>query len=553
MLQYIKIRNLALMDETSLEFDAGFTAVTGETGAGKSILLGALSFLSGARMSKIMIRQGSETCEVEAGLFFADAGRVNSMLERLGLPLCEDGSLILKRVISRGRMPKIQVNGSLATLGNLSAIGEAWIDFHGPGEPQKLFKESWQRDLLDLYGGAGGQLSGFRRKYQDWRSLCGEIESLRNERQLSPEEREFIGDQIRLIDGGEVSEEAVDALERDFNRLSKSRELVEISGGVAEELTGEDGLSVRLGRILQAARELGEVDSETVSLADRLESSIIEIEDIGSEYSAHLESCAFDEEQAGNLHEKMDRWLEIRRRYGPSFEAVMGKRSELAGKLERYSDLEGTLGKLQDDAARLSRELEKLAGALGRKRRKAAVALGARANKLINSLGFKSAVLHIEVVREKVLAAHGDTTCRFLFAPNTGESPMPLKEIASSGETARVMLALKAVLAEVDATPVLVFDEVDANIGGEIAGFVGGELAGLGGRHQVFCVTHLPQVAARADNHFVVDKDESGKRTEITIAPIHGTPGDRVIELARMLGDRRSESALKHAGELLSG
>jgi DNA repair protein RecN (Recombination protein N) len=130
---------------------------------------------------------------------------------------------------------------------------------------------------------------------------------------------------------------------------------------------------------------------------------------------------------------------------------------------------------------------------------------------------------------------------------------MPLKEIASSGESARVMLALKAVLAEVDATPVLVFDEVDANIGGEIAGVVGGELAGLGGRHQVFCVTHLPQVAARADNHFVVDKDESGKRTEITIAPIHGTPGDRVIELARMLGDRRSESALKHAGELLSG
>ena len=551
MLQTLNIRNLALMDEVSLEFDSGFTAVTGETGAGKSILLGALSFLSGARVGKSIIRRGAADCEVEAGLFFADTRRIDAVLERLQLPPCEDGSLIMARSFSRQRMPKIRVNGSLTTLANLSKLGEAWIDFHGPGEPQKLFKENWQRELLDLYGNLGGEIAEYRRKYREWRSILESIDGLRYESQLSAEEREFIADQIRMIDDGEVSLNAVESLERDFNRLTKSHELAELAGGLNAELAGEDGVSGRLGSILQAARDLGNIDPETLPLADRLESSVIEIADIGSDYGALLESCEFDEEQASSLHERMNRWLEIRRRYGPTVESVLRKREELAGKIDRFGDLEGTVTALTDDARKLENALKKIAGKIGRGRRKASVDLAKRANRLINALGFKNAGLRIEVLTERALAAHGDTSCRFLFAPSAGEDAMPLKDIASSGEVARVMLALKAVLAEVDDTPLLVFDEVDANIGGEIAVTVGDELAGLGRRHQVFCVTHLPQVAALADGHFVVAKDESGKRVEIAILAVHRDSEERVTELARMLGDRKSDSALVHARELL--
>ena len=551
MLQYLKIKNLALMDEVELNFDRGFTAVTGETGAGKSILLGALALLSGSRVDKTIIRKDAEVCEVEGGLYFADTQRLDSQLEIIGLPPCEDGSLILRRSIARSKMSKIQINGVLTTLGNLQALGESWIDFHGPGEPQKLLKEKWQRELLDRYAQIGTELKEYQDRYQNWKQLLQKIDVLRTQDRLSPDELEFIQNQIRLIDQAEISEDSIEALERDYNRSTKARELTGLSTNIETPLRGDEGVIKQLGILLQAAQELAEIDGESNALADRLESTIIELEDLSECYGQLASDCEFNEEAEHALHEKMNLWLELSRKYGNSVKAVLEKRESLSNKILMQGDIDGSIEHLEKEAKDLGDKLEKRAESLRVKRQKAARELSKKAAVLIGLLGFKKADIQIGIIRESELKEYGNCSCQFLFSPNPGQDLLPLNKIASSGEIARVMLALKAILAQVDDTSVLVFDEADANVGGEIANVVGMELASLGKRHQVFSVTHLPQVAGKASGHFIVTKDQNKNSTSISIKSIHEKKSGRLVELARMLGDRHSQSALNHAKELL--
>ena len=238
MLQSLRIRNLALLKEVSLDFEAGFTAVTGETGAGKSILLGALSLLAGERADKTIIRQGAPATEVEASLYFDDAKAIDVVLAALDLPSSEDGLVILKRSLPREKAPRITVNGSLATLAALQQLGEHWIDFHGPSEPRRLLKESCQLELLDLFGRAGDALAEYQASYRSWRELAAEHERIANDTQLSPDQIEFLRNQLARIDALELNDEAVEALERDFQRMSRAQELIELASGLAAGLIG---------------------------------------------------------------------------------------------------------------------------------------------------------------------------------------------------------------------------------------------------------------------------------------------------------------------------
>jgi len=552
MLQYIRIRNLALLDEVELEFEPGFTAVTGETGAGKSVLLGALSLLSGARTDKTMIRQGEDTLEVEAALWFEDSSPIDAELETLGLPPCEEGALVLRRSIPRSKMARIQVNGGMATLTQLSALGESWIDFHGPGEPQKLFQERRQLAMLDIFAGNEGALERYREGYAEWRGVLDDIAAIEQGERLDPDEIEFVRKQIAKIDAVDVSEESIEDLERDYSRMAGAQELADLARACADGIGGDEGLSERFGSIVAKLERMAELDPESAALADRARSLQIEMQDLGDELSRLEGDFDFEPEMIETVTERMNAWQEVRRKYGGSVESVRAKREELAEKIAVQGDLEGELAKRRDRAAALEAGLAKQARALTKAREKAAGSLGDKAGALLLALGFKKARLAIEVVGEPELTEHGDSRCRFLFAPNAGQELLPLNKIASSGETARVMLALKTVLAEADATPLLVFDEVDANVGGEVGRAVGAELARLAGEHQVFCVTHLPQVAALARNHFVVTKAQDDASTTVAIAPIHGDRDARLDELARMLGDRKSASARAHAEELLT-
>src|SRR5580692_5368768 len=232
MLQSLRIRNLALLDEVSLDFEPGFTSVTGETGAGKSILLGALGLLAGERADKTIIRQGAAACEVEAGLFFSDAKKIDALLAELDLPRCEDGALLLKRSLPRDKAPKLTVNGGLATLSALQRLGELWIDFHGPSEPRRLLRESCQLELLDLYGRSGAALEAYAAHYRSWCDLQAESERLASEARLSADELAFMEAQLAKLDRLDLSEEAIAALERDFQRMSRAQEIAALASSL---------------------------------------------------------------------------------------------------------------------------------------------------------------------------------------------------------------------------------------------------------------------------------------------------------------------------------
>ena len=551
MLKYIRIKNLALLEEVTLEFESGFTAVTGETGAGKSVLLGALGLLSGARTDKGVIRQGQDLLEVEAALYFADALPIDKLLEAAGLPTCEDGLLLLKRTVHQRKIPRIQINGSLATLSQLQALGESWIDFHGPGEPQKLFQEKRQLEMLDTYAGNVRALAAFALSFEEWRKALREIETLETGERLDSDELDFVRKQIKKIDAVDVSEDTIEELERDYNRISSAQELVSLASACSEGMIGEQSVNDLLGGVLLRLEEMVKLDEGSQTLLERAQSLQIELQDLGQELGHLVNDYDFDPEAIEAVTEQMNLWQELRRKYGGSVEAVLSKREELAQKIEIQGDLEGVLARKRKASVDLEAELKKQAQKLTASRRKSAKLLSQKAADLLQALGFKKARLEIELIADAKLHNYGDSHCQFLFAPNAGQKLQPLNKIASSGETARVMLALKTVLAEADATPLLVFDEVDANVGGEVGRAVGAELVRLAKKHQVLCVTHLPQVASLAHNHYVVTKSQDKDSTAVDIASLGDSRSDRLEELARMLGDRKSASARAHAEELL--
>ena len=552
MLQSLRIRNLALLEEVDLDFEAGFTAVTGETGAGKSILLGALSLLAGERSDKTLVRQGAAACEVEASLHFPRPGGINSVLEELGLPACEEGILILKRSVPLEKAPRITVNGSLATLAALQRLGAHWIDFHGPGEPRRLLREDCQLELLDVFARNGEALAEYRKRYGAWQDRRRERERLEGEASLPPDQLDFLKSQLSRMDAFELTPEAIETLDRDFARTSRAQELLEFARVLADGLTGDDGLQGRLAALLREARRLEGLDPAGKPLAGRLAAAAVELNELGAEFSALGRELQFEPSQVEALEARMNAWLDLKRRHGGDPRAVAAARDALRRKLEAQGDLAGALARLDGEIAEAGAAVRREAAVLRARREKGARDLAKVAAANIAELGFAKADFKIRIMPLPEPGISGDCGCEFLFSPNVGEDVRPLARIASGGELARVMLALKAVLAELDDVSVLVFDEVDANVGGEIGRVVGEKMARIGKIRQVFCVTHLPQVAAQAASHYVVTKDQSKDRATVQITPIQAARKARVSELARMLGDRNAKSALAHAEQLLS-
>lgn len=553
MLQTLRIRNLALLEEVALDFESGFTVVTGETGAGKSILLGALGLLAGERADKTIIRQGAPACEVEAALFFEKPARLDTLLAELDLPPTEDGLLVLKRSLPREKAPRISVNGGLATLSALQRLGEAWIDFHGPSEPRRLLKESCQLELLDLFARDEKELAAYHAAYRAWRDLVAERERLTHETRLAPDQLAFIETQLVKLDALDLTDESIATLERDFSRLNRAQELTQLCGALENGLAGDDGVTTRLGALLREAHQLEQLDPASRPLAERLHAASIELNDLADEVRTLGGQFNFDPEQAEQLTQNMTAWLDAKRRHGPDVAAVAEAREELRRRIEIQGDLEGALARLDKQISDAHRAASASARALRARREKASAELAKVGAKSIARLGFKKAEFLVRLVALADLGPQGDCGVEFLFSPNVGEAPLPLSRIASSGELARVMLALKTVLADLDGVPVLVFDEVDANVGGEIGRVVGEQMAEIARGHQVLCITHLPQVAGLGDRHLVVEKDQSGERAVVTIKPIHGKKTERIDELARMLGDRNAKSARQHAEELIKG
>lgn len=548
MLTLLKIRNLALVDELVWELGPGLVGVTGETGAGKSVIVGALKLVLGERADKSLIRTGEDSCTVEAVFDLRDASEINAVLAEGGLDACDDGSLIVRRVIGQSANRQF-VNDSPVTLNLLKRLGEHLVDLHGPHDHQSLLSTERQLAMLDAYAGSDAALESYRSAWRSWRDKVTELEDLRLAESASTQELDLLRHQVTEIDAAQLKPDEEDDIADRYRRASNSTRLVELSGAAAAALgADEGGVLSHLVEVQRLVRDLEKLDPSIRERTQGLENAVMELQELERSLADYAEDLDIDPAEASRLEERVNLFETLKRKYGGDLAAVLAQRDRAAARLDAVENRGERLEQLGAEAAALREATDKAGLALSAKRKKAAPKLAKEIAGQLKDLGFKQSSFELQVVSNKEPGSSGLEGIEFLFGPNPGEPLQPLRQIASSGEISRVMLAVKSALADQDATPLMVFDEIDANVGGEIARAVGKKMAVLGARHQVVAITHFPQVAALAARHYVVEKEVAGGRTRSRLFPVTGE--GRIAELVRMLGGG-GESARAMAASLL--
>lgn len=547
MLTLLKIRNLALVDELVWELGPGLIGVTGETGAGKSVIVGALKLVLGERADKSLIRTGEESCTVEAVFELGDTREINAILEDGGLDRCEDAQLIVRRVIGQS-VNRQFINDSPVTLNLLKRLGEHLVDLHGPHDHQSLLSTERQLAMLDAYAGAEKTHAAYREQHRAWRSKATELDELRHAENASEQEIELLRYQIQEIDTASLKPEDEQDLEDRWRRAANASRLMETAAAAASALSGEDGALNRLAEVQRLVRDLEKLDPSIREKTASLENAVIELQGLEGDLTDYAEELDIDPAGAAALEERVNLLESLKRKYGPSLADVLARRNSAAARLDTIENRGEKLETLERELAACRASMDAAGKSLTALRRKAAPKLAKEISGQLKDLGFKQASFEGPLVSLTDPGPQGFEGVEFQFGPNPGEPLLPLRQIASSGEISRVMLAVKSALADQDDTPLMVFDEIDANVGGEVARAVGRKMAALGKRHQVVAITHFPQVAATASLHFVVEKEVTNGRTRSRLYPVSGET--RIQELVRMLGGG-GEQARAMAASLL--
>ncbi len=548
MLSLLKIRNLALVDELVWELGSGLIGVTGETGAGKSVIVGALKLVLGERAEKNLIRTGEETCSVEAVFELKDPAEVNAVLEDGGLEICDGTQLIVRRVIGQTANRQF-VNDSPVTLALLKRLGENLVDLHGPHDHQSLLSVERQLSMLDAYAGADGSVSKYRETYRLWREKASELEEIRHAENASEQELDLLRYQLQEIDSANLKPEDEQDLEDRWRRASNASRLVEAAAAATAALNGEDGILERLTEVQRLVRDLEKLDPSIRERTASLETACLELQDLESNLADYSDELDINPAEAATLEERVNIIETLKRKYGPSLTDVLARRDAAAARLDTIENRGEKLETLERELLACRAALDAAGKSLATLRKKAAPKLAKEISSQLKDLGFKQSSFEAPLKTLSEPGPQGLESVEFQFGPNPGEPLLPLRQIASSGEISRVMLAVKSALADQDATPLMVFDEIDANVGGEVAKAVGRKMAALGTRHQVVAITHFPQVAAMSAHHFVVEKEVSGGRTRSRLFAVNGET--RIQELVRMLGGG-GEQARAMAASLLN-
>lgn len=555
MLTTLRIKNLALVDDLTLELQPGLNVITGETGAGKSILIGALNLVLGERADRTLIRSGAESCSVEAvfditGLKAPLAG----FLEENGLEPCDEKQLLLKRTFTAGGANRQFVNGSPTSLQTLGALGEWLVDIHGPHDHQSLLHSSRQLTILDAFGGLHPARDAFGELVRQRAALETEKATLIVDEKTYAQQLDLLRFQVREIGEAKIQPDEEVQVEQEHQRCANAARLLELGQTALGVLSEEDtSLQVLAGTLGRTLHELQRIDPAASSLAQTHEQMAASLRELQGELSHYVDRIDLDPARLNELEERLNLLHSLKRKYGGSLAEVVAFGDEARRKLQSLEQRDDELNRINAALLKLDARIAQAGQELSAQRRKLVPQLNKAVTKQLGALGFKQS--HFDVAFETSPAttsphSSGFDTIEFQFAPNPGEPPRPLRAIASSGEMARVMLALKTVLAAVDEIPVLIFDEVDANVGGETANAVGEKMRQIARQRQVLCITHLAPVAAHADAHYVVMKQVKAGRTVSEIQ--HLEKQDRVKELARMLGGQ-GEAARKHAEALLVG
>ena len=557
MLTTLRIRNLALVPDLTLELHGGYNAITGETGAGKSILIGALNLVLGERADRTLIRGGSDSCSVEAAF---DVSKLRApfvrFLDEHGLEPCQDGQLLLKRTLAGNGLNRQFVNGSPTTLNVLAALGEWLVDIHGPHDHQSLLHSARQLAILDAFGGLDPVRESFADLVRRRRALEEEKASLIVDERTYAQQLDLLRHQAGEIAAAKLSPDEEAALEREHRLASNAARLLELAQGALRQLSEDEySLSAQAGVLGRTLLELKRLDPDAVCLLSLHEQALSFLRDLQSDLSHYAEKLDTDPARQQLLEDRLNLIQSLKRKYGASTADVIEFGEQARQKLQDLEQRDADRERLQAELGRIDAELKRVGGDLSAQRRRVVPKLSQAVARELTGLGFKSCRFDVALTTDSEFSnfksqipSSGFDQIEFQFAPNPGEPPRPLRAIASSGEMARVMLALKTVLAAQDDVPVLIFDEVDANVGGETAHAVGEKMRQLGERRQVLCITHLAPVAACAATHYLVTKERKLLRTVTSIRRLENQ--ERVTELARMLGGQ-SDVARKHAEALL--
>jgi len=559
LIETLRISGLAIVDEAELEFGPGLNVLTGETGAGKSIVLGALALLSGARADSGALRDGGEGAMAEAIFDTRNLSDLEQELLDRGLESV-DHQLVVRRTIAKNGRSRAQLAGQLVPVGALGELLAGRLEISSQHDSQSLRRPDLHGVLLDRIGGLEKQRATVVGGYQAVRELDDGLARLRAEAAERVRRLDFLSFQVREIDEAELDPQAIEALRAERARLAHAVRLGEEGASVlslvAGDLEGGEGNAAdRLGEALRILDGLQGLDPSLGQLVVALTGAHAEVREAGLELERYVSGLEVDPARLAQIDERLHQVEQLQRKYGPSVEEVMAFRERAAGELQSIEGDGEREARLLGERAPLLEKLKRDAEKLTRGRKRAAKKLAETVQKSLRDLDLPNA--EFSVALEALTPPEG-LPCRaggreapeFFFNANTGETPRPLRKVASGGELSRVFLAIKNATREADGGMVLVFDEVDAGIGGRTADRVGRALAELAAHHQVLCITHLPQVAAFADTHFKVEKSVRNGRTLARIARVEGA--DRVEEVARMAGGNKvGEATRKHARELL--
>jgi len=556
MLEELHIQNYALLDNVHVEFSEGLNILSGETGAGKSILAGALGLLLGNKADTNAIRNGAEEIIVSGMLSIKNSKPACNWLKEKDISF-EDESVLLRRVVKRTGRGTIYIETTPVTRSELQEFTSFAIDMIGQHEHQALLKIENHREYLDSFGGFFDKSQTMIEEFKELSTLRKEYSDFQQSEQERLREIDLLQFAINEIDQANMREGEEETLEKTSELLSQSEKIFELTETIYQNIAeSRNGSLAFLRNAMEAMQQLVSIDNTHNELSERLENAFYEIEDIGETIRSYESNIEFSPEKLEETQERLSVIRKMKKKYGTTEKAVLEYAESCRNKLSRLQNYEEDMSELENNIKQKEQAVMALAQELSNKRKEAAVILKNRVEPILHSLGMKDARFDVSIERKKSkegtakLGPYGYDDIEFVIAPNKGEPLKPLRSIASGGELSRIMLALKTILSGNDSLSTLVFDEIDAGIGGKVGVAIGEHLYNLAENKQILCITHLASIAARADNHIRIEKTEQKDRTVTNLQPI--SDEDRVAEIARMLsGDAGGEASYIHARQML--
>ena len=548
MLLGITLKNFAIVDDMAINFGSGLNVVTGETGAGKSIIVNAINFILGDRASSELIKSGEEEAQVEA-LF--DISKDNEVMRRLGSLGIQTGGgeVLIRRVFSIGGKGRVYINGNLATIGMLGELTSGFIDVFSQHEHQSLLKEGNQLRVLDEFGGLTEACSSFSNLFQDYVMANKELEEIRTRHDDQVKKEDFLRFQCGEIDSANLGMEEDEQLEREKLKLSNAEQLFSVSKEAYDIIYEREGSIIdELKRIRSNIDNAAKLDESLLGLSEVLERGMSEIEDSAFRLRDYFSKINYSQERLNQIEDRLLEIKRLKRKYGSTIQEIIEKRKEMGEELSNLTDLEKKEKRIESDVDRLKNKVDCGVSELSKARLNAAARLSGEVERRLDEVGIKGGRLVIDFDRKEI-SSDGYDKITFLFSANPDEKPKPLSKVASGGELSRIMLVLKEVISTAEGGSILIFDEADSGIGGAIAETVGRKIKSLSKKHQVICITHLAQVAKFADTHFKVTKEFQYDSTKVDIKEL----GEEEIikEIARMLGGIKiTEKTLAAAREM---